>query len=386
MPDFCPFPCRAPDHSWRTHGPNPPTPAATAAPQTSGPARHHRPRGPRRPGHHPALGGPAEASEAGRPTALRTGALRQALGIDDTTPELSWRPTTTGRDTVQRAYRIQAATSAARLEAGRPDLWDSGKVGSAAPRAGYAGDRLGPRTRVYWRVKVWAGGGAGRASGWSAPSVFETGLTSPKDWSAQWIGHPDWQLSGRRVTPVVVDLPKTTARYVRLDVTRLGLPLAEGDFPALTRRLQLAEVEVRDSADPEGPDLAKGAAVTASESNTVRKTWEPALAVDGLTNSGAQTAAGYASKPHPDADVSATPITLTLDLKQTARFDRVLLYPRADVLTADGRVPGFPSTTPSPPRTRPPARSPRPPASAGRRRRSRISRPDSRCSPRTSPS
>ncbi|MFI1335180.1 family 78 glycoside hydrolase catalytic domain [Streptomyces sp. NPDC020845] len=285
---------------------------------------------------------PAEASEAGRPTALRTGALRQALGIDDTTPELSWRPTTTGRDTVQRAYRIQAATSAARLEAGRPDLWDSGKVGSAAPRAGYAGDRLGPRTRVYWRVKVWAGGGAGRASGWSAPSVFETGLTSPKDWSAQWIGHPDWQLSGRRVTPVVVDLPKTTARYVRLDVTRLGLPLAEGDFPALTRRLQLAEVEVRDSADPEGPDLAKGAAVTASESNTVRKTWEPALAVDGLTNSGAQTAAGYASKPHPDADVSATPITLTLDLKQTARFDRVLLYPRADVLTADGRVPGFP--------------------------------------------
>ncbi|MDX3232141.1 hypothetical protein [Streptomyces sp. ME19-01-6] len=141
---------------------------------------------------------------------------------------------------------------------------------------------------------------------------------------------------------MVVELPKTTARYVRLDVTRLGLPLAEGDFPALTRRLQLAEVEVRDDADPEGPDLAKGAAVTASESNTVRKTWEPALAVDGLTNSGAQTAAGYASKPHPDADVSATPVTLTLDLKQTARFDRVLLCPRADVLTADGRVPGFP--------------------------------------------
>ena len=41
----------------------------------------------------------------------------------------------------------------------------------------------------------------------SAPSVFETGLTSPKDWSAQWIGHPDWQLGGREVTPVAVDLP-----------------------------------------------------------------------------------------------------------------------------------------------------------------------------------
>ncbi|WNE94300.1 family 78 glycoside hydrolase catalytic domain [Streptomyces luomodiensis] len=285
---------------------------------------------------------PAEASTTGRPTALRTQALEEALGIDDTTPELSWRPSVPGRDTVQRAYRVQAATSAARLDAGRPDLWDSGKVGSAAPRTTYAGDRLGPRTRVYWRVKVWAGGGAGRASGWSAPSVFETGLTSPKDWSAQWIGHLDWKLSGRTVTPVAVELPPTTARYVRLDVTRLGLPLAEDDFPALTRRLQLAEIEVRDSADPDGPDLAKGATVTASESDTVRKVWEPALAVDGLTNSGAQTAAGYASEPHPDADVSATPITLTLDLKRTAHFDRVLLYPRADVLTDDGRVPGFP--------------------------------------------
>ncbi|GAA2335518.1 family 78 glycoside hydrolase catalytic domain [Streptomyces cuspidosporus] len=284
----------------------------------------------------------AEAGGAHRPTALRTQALRQALGIDDTTPELDWRPSGTGPDTVQRAYRVQAASSRARLEAGRPDLWDSGEVRSAEPRATYAGDRLGSRARVYWRVRVWSGGGAGRASDWSAPAVFETGLTSPEDWSARWISHPDWRLSGREVTPATVELPPTTARFVRLDVTRLGLPLAEGDFPALTRRLQLAEIEVRDSTDPDGPDLAKGAAVTASESNTVRKTWEPALAVDGLTNSGAQTAAGYASKPHPDADVSDSPITLTLDLKRTARFDRVLLHPRADVLTADGRVPGFP--------------------------------------------
>ncbi|MDX3232142.1 hypothetical protein [Streptomyces sp. ME19-01-6] len=91
---------------------------------------------------------PAEASDTGRPTALRTGALRQALGIDDTTPELSWRPTVTGRETLQRAYRVQAATSAARLEAGRPDLWDSGRVGSAAPRTTYAERAIRLRDRA----------------------------------------------------------------------------------------------------------------------------------------------------------------------------------------------------------------------------------------------
>ncbi|MBD3003404.1 family 78 glycoside hydrolase catalytic domain [Streptomyces sp. 5-10] len=73
--------------------------------------------------------------------------------------------------------------------------------------------------------------------------------------------------------------------------------------------------------------LARGAAVTASESNTVRKTWEPALAVDGLTNSALQTAAGYSSGAHPGADVSGEPITLTLDLKTAKTFDELALYP-----------------------------------------------------------
>ncbi|MFI0765388.1 hypothetical protein ACH4TQ_10885 [Streptomyces sp. NPDC021218] len=112
------------------------------------------------------------------------------------------------------------------------------------------------------------------------------------------------------MAPAVVKLPRTTARYVRLDViTRLGLPLAE-DFRRRGRRLQLGEIDLRDSATST-TGLARGAAVTASESDTVRKTWEPALAVDGLTNSALQTAAGYSSGAHPG--VSGEPITRTLD-------------------------------------------------------------------------
>ncbi|MEU1304850.1 family 78 glycoside hydrolase catalytic domain [Streptomyces shenzhenensis] len=273
------------------------------------------------------------------PTQLRTQHLDRALGIDDTTPSLSWRTAARAADVLQSGYRVQAATSPERLRAGRPDLWDSGKVRSATPETTYAGRAVGSRTRVYWRVMLWSQHGA-RGSAWSAPAVFETGLTRQSDWNADWITHPDWRLGERAAQPVVVSVPRTTARYLRLDVTRLGLPLAE-DFPARTWRVQLGEIDVRDSVTST-TGLAKGAAVTASESNTVRKTWEPALAVDGLPNSALQTAAGYSSAAHSGPDAADTPVTLTLDLKTAKTFDQVALYPRADVLTDDGRVPGFP--------------------------------------------
>ncbi|MFC5800502.1 family 78 glycoside hydrolase catalytic domain [Streptomyces formicae] len=262
-------------------------------------------------------------------TRLQTQHLRSALGIDDTTPDLTWQLSGHGRGVVQSAYRVQAATSRDRLEHGRPDLWDSGKVGSAEPRTVYAGKALGSRDRVYWRVQLWSGA---RASEWSDTAVFETGLTRAEDWSAQWITHDAWRLSRHENEPVVVTLPRTTARYVRLDVTELGLPL-EGEW-----RLQLGEIEVRDSAAAD-VNHAKGAAVTASETDTVRKIWEPALAVDGVTNSALDRSAGYASLKH---DGPGSPVTLTLDMKAAKTFDQVLLYPRADVLTADGQVPNFP--------------------------------------------
>ncbi|MGW0871038.1 family 78 glycoside hydrolase catalytic domain [Streptomyces sp. NPDC002740] len=283
---------------------------------------------------------PASAATAGTltPGHLRTQHLDEALGIDDTTPVLSWRTTARTASVLQGAYRVQAAGSAERLRSGRADLWDSGKVSSAVPETTYAGSALGSRTRVHWRVMLWSG--AGRDSGWSDPAVFETGLTRASDWQADWITHPEWRLSEREIEPVVVELPRTTARYFRLDVTRLGLPLKES-VDARTWRLQLGEIDVRDSATSTA-GLAKGAAVTASETATVRKTYEPALAVDGLPNSALQTAAGYSSAAHSSADTSATPVTLTLDLKSAKTFDRVALYPRADVLTDDGRVPNFP--------------------------------------------
>ncbi|MEU0073005.1 hypothetical protein ABZ027_26170 [Streptomyces sp. NPDC006332] len=90
----------------------------------------------------------AATTHALTPAHLRTQHLDEALGIDDTTPVLSWNTTARTPGALQSAYRVQAATSPERLRSGRPDLWDSGKVTSAVPETTYAGRPLGRSVRV----------------------------------------------------------------------------------------------------------------------------------------------------------------------------------------------------------------------------------------------
>lgn len=280
---------------------------------------------------------PALAGTHTTVTGLRTADLSDALGIDDTTPPLGWRLSSSERGVSQRAYQVQAATSQDRLTHGRPDLWDTHRVSSANQQVDYAGKKIGSRTRVYWRVRVWTGTGS---SGWSAPAWFETGLTSATDWSAKWITDDDWQVKEKQPTPVVVRLPRTTARYVRLDVTKLGLPMVE-TVPNETYRLQLAELEVRDSAAP-ATNLAANTTVTASDNGgDVNRKYATKYLTDG-TETTNQEFAGWSSSAYTGADVSDKPITLTVDLKAAKTFDQVLLFPRTDVPAASGAVPYFP--------------------------------------------
>ncbi|GAA4507298.1 family 78 glycoside hydrolase catalytic domain [Actinoallomurus oryzae] len=280
----------------------------------------------------PAHASPAD-SGAARLTAAepRTDALRTPLGIDDATPTLSWRPRASGHDEAQTAYQVEAASSPARLD--DPDLWDSGKVASADPSASYAGRAPASRQRVWWRVRVWDA--RGTASPWTAPSWWEMGLLDKGDWSAKWVGDDRW--INRRPTPVTVTVPAQDARYVRLDVTRLGLPITEGG--SLLSRLQLAEIAVSDSAHPD-EDLARGAAVTASEVRDYPGKWEPPYLTDGsLTTERAPY--GYTSPAYSSQDPGHH-IWLQLDLGQSRHFDQVSLYPRTDVMTGDAKTPNFP--------------------------------------------
>lgn len=174
----------------------------------------------------PAVAGEAAAAApgGGGPGVLRAEGASGPLGIDVPRPRLSWQLGAQGRGVRQRAYRIVVASSAALLARDRGDVWDSGRVESAdSVGVEYGGPPLRSRQRCYWKVRVWDQDD--RGSAWSVPDTWETGLTSPGDWTARWIGqaasaaltfegaHWIWFPEGEPTQ----SLPPMT-RYFRLDV------------------------------------------------------------------------------------------------------------------------------------------------------------------------
>lgn len=92
-----------------------------------------------------------------KPVQLRCEFQANPLGIDANNPLLGWALAGNG---LQTAYQIQAATTPETLQAGAPDLWDSGRVEEVAMAVAYAGKPLASRLRCHWRVRAW--GIAGR--------------------------------------------------------------------------------------------------------------------------------------------------------------------------------------------------------------------------------
>ncbi|MFO1487892.1 MAG: family 78 glycoside hydrolase catalytic domain [Verrucomicrobiota bacterium] len=129
----------------------------------------------------------APAAFAATVEALRCENLVNPEGLDAPAPRLSWQLASKRPDEIQTAWQVLVATSPALLREGRADLWDSGKV--ASPQSilvPYAGRALPPRADCFWKVRVWDA--RGKASSWSEPARWSTGIFSPEDWHAQWIG------------------------------------------------------------------------------------------------------------------------------------------------------------------------------------------------------
>ena len=119
--------------------------------------------------------------------ALRCESRVNPLGIDATTPRLSWQLDSDERSATQTAYQILVASSEAKLAEGKADLWDSGKVTSdTSVLLPYAGKPLASHTECFWKVRVW--GKDGKASGWSKTALWSMGILTPAEWHAKWIG------------------------------------------------------------------------------------------------------------------------------------------------------------------------------------------------------
>jgi len=110
------------------------------------------------------------------------------LGIGEREPRLSWtmREDSAVRGVSQAAYQIWAASSPERLARGEADLWDSGRVRSAASiQIVYGGRALAAREHCYWKVRAWTEDG--RETAWSGPAFWSMGLLHAADWRAEWL-------------------------------------------------------------------------------------------------------------------------------------------------------------------------------------------------------
>jgi alpha-L-rhamnosidase len=121
----------------------------------------------------------------GAPARLRVEHLREAMGITNSEPRLSWvlpEGAGTAATTAQAAYRITASNG-----------WDTGRMASAQHLlVPYSGPALQSRSQFDWRVRTWTthADGTETESAWSEPMTVELGLLHASDWTAQWIG-PD---------------------------------------------------------------------------------------------------------------------------------------------------------------------------------------------------
>jgi len=127
---------------------------------------------------------------------LMTENVAGPVGVQLTEVRLSWRLETNRRGTMQSAYQIQMASSAANLKAKKFDLWDSGRIASdQCFDVVYRGKPLASRQRAHWQVKVWDNH---KRAVVSAPAFWEMGLLSPSDWTGTWLAAEDAEMRGDR--------------------------------------------------------------------------------------------------------------------------------------------------------------------------------------------
>jgi hypothetical protein len=120
------------------------------------------------------------------PQNLRCEYRAEPLGVDVSSPRLSWALASSERAQSQSAYQILVASTPAGLDGNQADLWDSGKVASQkSVNIPYDGKPLASHQRCYWKVRVWDKGGV--PSEWSHAASWTMGIMKAEDWHAAWI-------------------------------------------------------------------------------------------------------------------------------------------------------------------------------------------------------
>ncbi|HOL21035.1 MAG TPA: alpha-L-rhamnosidase, partial [Candidatus Hydrogenedens sp.] len=105
---------------------------------------------------------------------LRCEYLECPLGLDVKNPCLTWKleAITNERGLFQKSYQILVSSTFDDIKNDIGDLWDTGKVDSDNFQVKYEGKPLLPKTKIWWKVRIWDQ--KGRVSNYSEPSWWET--------------------------------------------------------------------------------------------------------------------------------------------------------------------------------------------------------------------
>ena len=120
---------------------------------------------------------------------LETDQATNPLGIDNTSPTLSWKIQSNRDSVFQTSFQIQIAISKYDL-INEENLLVDKKINNDFNAFQVQNLDLVSRQRYWWRVKVWDNYGA--TSTWSAANWWEMALLKESDWQANWIRHPDF--------------------------------------------------------------------------------------------------------------------------------------------------------------------------------------------------
>ncbi len=129
---------------------------------------------------------------------LQCNYLSNPMGIEGSTPLLSWKILSESSNVNQDAYRILVSDNKQQLEAGTGDVWDSGKVGDHnSLMIKYSGSDLEAGKTYYWKIKVWDQNG--EESNWSEVSSWQMAIGNENLANAKWIGYEEFDENQRLV-------------------------------------------------------------------------------------------------------------------------------------------------------------------------------------------
>lgn len=115
---------------------------------------------------------------------LKVEHLSNPLAVETEIPRLSWKITSTEKNTQQTEYEIRVGTNKTFLNKDKDLVWKHRASTDQSVLIDYAGSPLQSKKKYFWQVRVTDN--HGNTSAWSTIGFFQMGI-SASDWSAQWI-------------------------------------------------------------------------------------------------------------------------------------------------------------------------------------------------------